>query len=278
MRVNHVRRRLASGEPSIGTWMALPSPEAAEFVGELPLDWLVVDTEHNPIDITTLSRMFMGMRASGVAPMVRIPWNSAENVKRVLDAGAWGIVFPMVNSREEAEQAVRAVRYYPQGNRSVGSGRHGMSFGTTPKEYYQNANDEVLVIVQLEHIDGVNNADEILGVPGVDACFIGPNDLAASMGLGLGVSLETDIPEVVDAIRKIREACVRNGVAPGIHTSGAAAVNRRIEEGFQFCAMASELRYLIGGLSDDLGNLNWQPSERSSREGTGAEAGTVVRY
>jgi 4-hydroxy-2-oxoheptanedioate aldolase len=278
MRVNHVRRRLAAGEPSIGTWLALPSPEAAEFVGELPLDWLVVDTEHSPIDITMLSRMFMGMRASGVAPMVRIPWNSPENVKRVLDAGAWGIVFPMVNSREEAERAVRAVRYHPQGNRSVGGGRHGMSFGTTAKAYYEGANDEVLVVVQLEHIDGVNNADEILSVPGVDACFIGPNDLAASMGLGLGVSLETDIPEVVEAIATIREACVRNGVAPGIHTSGAEAVNRRIEEGFQFCAMASELRYLVGGLASDLAQLNWAASERSSRVGSGSEAGTVVRY
>jgi 4-hydroxy-2-oxoheptanedioate aldolase len=279
MRVNHVRRRLAAGEPSIGTWLALPSPEAAEFVAELPLDWLVVDAEHNPIDITTLSRMFMAMRASGVAPMVRIPWNSEENVKRVLDAGAWGIVFPMVNTREEAELAVRAARYYPAGNRSVGGGRHGISFGTTGKEYYQNANDEVLVVVQLEHIDGVRNADEILSVPGVDACFIGPNDLAASMGLGLGVSLETDIPEVVDAIRQIREACVRNGVAPGIHTSGAAAVNRRIGEGFQFCAMASELRYLVGGLAEDLGQLDWSPSDRAGRtEGAAAEAGTVVRY
>ena len=278
MRVNHVRRRLAAGEPSIGTWLALPSPEAAEFVGELPLDWLVVDTEHNPIDITTLSRMFMGMRTSGVAPMVRIPWNSPENVKRVLDAGAWGIVFPMVNTREEAERAVQAARYYPQGNRSVGGGRHGISFGTTAKEYYEAANDEVLVVVQLEHIDGVNNAEEILSVPGVDACFIGPNDLAASMGLGLGVSLETDIPEVVDAIRTIRETAVRHGVAPGIHTSGAEAVNRRIDEGFQFCAMASELRYLVGGLAADLGTLNWTASERSSRTGADAEAGTVVRY
>jgi 4-hydroxy-2-oxoheptanedioate aldolase len=279
MRVNHVRRRLAAGEPSIGTWLALPSPEAAEVVAELPLDWLVVDAEHNPIDINTLAHMFMAMRASGVAPMVRIPWNSPENVKRVLDAGAWGIVFPMVNTREEAERAVQAVRYHPQGNRSVGGGRHGMSFGTTAKEYYQNANDEVLVVLQLEHIEGVRNAEEILGVPGVDACFIGPNDLAASMGHGLGVSLETDIPEVVDAIREIREACVRNGVAPGIHTSGAAAVNRRIEEGFQFCAMASELRYLVGGLAEDLGKLDWSASERSVRSADAtAEAGTVVRY
>jgi 4-hydroxy-2-oxoheptanedioate aldolase len=279
MRVNHVRRRLDAGEPSIGTWMSLPSPEAAEFVAELGLDWLVVDTEHNPIDITTLARMFAAMRPSGIAPMVRIPWNSAENVKRVLDAGAWGIVFPMVNTREEAERAVEAARYHPAGNRSVGGGRHGMSFGTSAKEYYENANDQVLVVVQIEHIDGVRNADEILSVPGVNACFIGPNDLAASMGLGLGVSLETDIPEVVDAIRTIRETCVRHGVAPGIHTSGAAAVNRRIAEGFQFCAMASELRYMVGSMSEDLATLDWSPSSRTGQiGGVEAESGTVVRY
>lgn len=279
MRINHVRRRLEAGEPSIGTWLALPSPEAAEYVSELGLDWLVVDTEHNAVDINTLARMFTAMRASGIAPMVRIPWNSAENVKRVLDAGAWGIVFPMVNSREEAELAVRAARFHPAGNRSVGGGRHGMSFGTTGKEYYENANEQVLVVVQIEHIDGVRNADEILSVPGVDACFIGPNDLAASMGLGLGVSLETDIPEVVDAIRTIRETCNRHGVAPGIHTSGAAAVNQRIAEGFQFCAMASELRYMVGGLADDLATLDWSASDRTGQVGGAtAEAGTVVRY
>jgi 4-hydroxy-2-oxoheptanedioate aldolase len=279
MRVNHVRRRLEAGEPSIGTWLSLPSPDAAEFVAELGLDWLVVDTEHNAIDINTLARMFMAMRASGIAPMVRIPWNSAENVKRVLDAGAWGIVFPMVNSREEAEVAVQAARYHPSGNRSVGGGRHGMGFGTTSKEYYENANDQVLVVVQVEHIDGVNNADEILSVPGVDACFIGPNDLAASMGLGLGVSLETDIPEVVSAIETIRDTCRKYGVAPGIHTSGAAAVQRRIGEGFQFCALASELKYMIGSLAEDLAALDWSPSDRSRQTGgVEAEAGTVVRY
>ncbi len=279
MRVNHVRHRLAGGEPSIGTWLSLPSPEAAEYIAELGLDWLVVDTEHNPIDITTLARMFAAMRPSGIAPMVRIPWNTPENVKRVLDAGAWGIVYPMVNSREEAERAVAAARYHPAGTRSVGGGRHGMSFETSVKEYYQNANDEVLVVVQIEHIDGVNNADEILSVPGVNACFIGPNDLAASMGHGLGVALETDIPEVVDAIRIIRETCVKHGVAPGIHTSGAAAVQRRIDEGFQFCAMASELRYMVGSLGEDLATIDWSPSDRTGKVGgVEAEAGTVVRY
>ena len=279
MRMNHVRQRLKAGEPSIGTWLSLPSPEAAEYISELDFDWLVVDTEHNPIDITVLARMFAAMRPSGIAPMVRIPWNSAENVKRVLDAGAWGIVYPMVNSREEAELAVEAARYYPAGNRSVGGGRHGMSFETSPKEYYENANDQVLVVVQIEHIRGVENADEILSVPGVDACFIGPNDLAASMGLGLGVSLESDMPELVEAITTIRETANRHGVAPGVHTSGAAAVQKRIDEGFQFCAMASELKYMVGNLAEDLATINWSASDRTAKVGGAeAEAGTVVRY
>src|SRR5215213_7783526 len=105
MRANHVKRRLAAGEPSIGTWLALPSPEAAEYVAGLGFDWLVIDSEHNAIDIRTLSQMFGAIAPAGVAPMVRIPWNLPENFKRVLDAGAWGIVVPMVNSKEEAEQA-----------------------------------------------------------------------------------------------------------------------------------------------------------------------------
>src|SRR6187551_723570 len=103
MRANHALRRLRAGEPSIGTWLALPSPEAAEFVSTLGFDWLVVDTEHSAVDIRTLSQMFGMIAAHGPAPMVRIPWNDPENFKRVLDAGAWGVVVPMVNSREEAE-------------------------------------------------------------------------------------------------------------------------------------------------------------------------------
>lgn len=279
MRINHVRQRLNQGEPSIGTWLSLPSPEAAEYVSTLGFDWLVVDSEHNAVDIRTLGQMFSAMSVSGVAPMVRIPWNTAENIKRVLDAGAWGIVVPMVNSREEAELAVSAAKYPPTGTRSVGGSRHAMSFGTSSKEYYEHANDQVMVIVQIEHIDGVNNADEILSVPGVDACFIGPNDLAASMGLGIGVPLESDQPELVEAIFHIRDTAKKHGVAPGVHTSGAEGLNTRIEQGFQFCALASEMKYMLGGLGEAIGQLNWQASDRSQRlDGQAAEAGTVVRY
>lgn len=276
MRANHVRRRLAAGEPSIGTWLSLPSPECAEYVGKLGFDWLVVDTEHNPVDIRTLAQMFAAMAGTAVAPMVRIPWNSGENFKRVLDAGAWGVVVPMVNTRAEAEAAVEAARYAPLGARSVGGGRHAMSFETSSAEYYAHANENILLVLQIEHIRGVENAAEILSVPGVDATFIGPNDLAASMGLGLGVPLESDEPRLVEAITHVRDTAIEHGVAPGIHTSGAAAVNQRIAEGFQFCAMASELRYLLAGLNQDIAALNWTAAGRQQLDA--ADSGEIVRY
>ena len=276
MRANHALRRLRAGEPSIGTWVALPSPEAAEFVSTLGFDWLVVDTEHSAVDIRTLSQMFGMITAHGPAPMVRIPWNDPENFKRVLDAGAWGVVVPMVNSREEAERAVQATRYPPKGNRSVGGSATALRFGANGREYLDHADDEIALIIQIEHIDAVEQCDDILSVPGVDGCFIGPNDLAASMGLGIGVPLECDHPRMIEAIAEVCASAKRCGVAPGIHTSGAAAVNQRIAEGFQFLALASELKYLLGGLGEALGQLNWTATPRDATTSTAGKE--TVRY
>jgi 4-hydroxy-2-oxoheptanedioate aldolase len=264
VKANHAKRRLQAGEPSVGTWLSLPSAEAAEYLAGIGFDWLTVDAEHNPIDITVMSQMFGSIAAAGTAPLVRIPWNTGENIKRVLDAGAWGIVVPMVNSRAEAEAAVEAAKYPPRGVRSLGGNLRTVRWGATAAEYHQHADDEILVVLQIEHIKGVEAADEILSVPGVDACFIGPNDLAASMGISLGVPLESTNPELMAAIEEIRNACVRNGVAPGIHCSGPEGVTQRIGEGFQFLAMASELKFLISGLQDALAAVPWTSSPRTS--------------
>ena len=184
--------------PSIGTWLSSPSPEAAEYVSRPGFDWLVVDTEHNPIDIRTLAQMFAAMAASSTAR-----WCGSRNSPRTSSGcsmpapGVWSCRWSIPG---KAEQAVSAARYYPDGNRSVGGGRFPMSFDAGAEEYFRNANDQILVVLQIEHIQGVENADAILSVPGVDACFIGPNDLAASMGMGLGVPLESDDPRLVEAI------------------------------------------------------------------------------
>jgi 4-hydroxy-2-oxoheptanedioate aldolase len=282
VRANHAKRRLLAGEPSIGTWLSVPSPEVAEYVADLGFDWLTVDCEHNGIDVAAMSRMFGVIAAAGVAPLVRIPWNTGENIKRALDAGAWGIVVPMINSRAEAEAAVAAAKYPPRGVRSLGGGMRAIRWASSADEYSQHADEEILVVLQIEHIDGVQVADDILSGPGVDASFIGPNDLAASMGISLGIPLESDHPGLVAAITEIREACVRNGVAPGIHTSGPTGINQRIAEGFQFLAMASELKFLLSGLQDGLRALNWTASPRSlvgdHAAVAGASPGDAVRY
>lgn len=243
MKQNVVKRRLREGKPSAGTWLNFPSPFVAELVAQAGFDWLVIDMEHNAITVETAALMISSMFPSKTVPMIRIPWNTRENIKRVLDIGAWGIVVPMVNTREQAEQIVSEANYYPAGRRSIGGRRHSIGFATQAGEYFQKANDEIVIVVQIEHIEAVNRIDDILSVPGIDACFIGPNDLMSSMGLP--PRLESDHPDVVQAIETVRQAAARHGVASGIHVGSEETANRRIAEGFQFIAVGSDLNYLM---------------------------------
>src|SRR5687768_15894152 len=136
MKQNPVKARLKAGEAVVGSWLGIPSAVSARFMAQLGFDYLTVDMEHQPIDIETAAAMFATIAQAGGTPLARIPWNTAENVKRVLDCGAHGIVVPMVNTREEAEAAVRAAKYPPAGIRSVGGALHAMNFGTDPATYY----------------------------------------------------------------------------------------------------------------------------------------------
>src|SRR5438067_627752 len=158
---NHVRARLRAGEPSLGSWLTIPSPISARYMAQLGFDWLTVDIEHQPIGIETAAQMFASIAANGTAPLARVPWNTGENIKRVLDCGAWGIVVPMVNTRAEAEAAVAAAKYPPAGIRSVGGALHALNFQAESGAYYARANDEILVVVQAESPQAVENADAI---------------------------------------------------------------------------------------------------------------------
>jgi len=245
MTPNPVKRKLKEGKAVIGTWLNLPDPFAAEALAALGFDWLVVDTEHSPIDLAVMAHMFQAIGRFPTAPLVRIPWNNEENIKRVLDAGAWGFVAPNVRSREEAELVVAAAKYPPRGIRSLGGGRHHLSFKTDPTTYYERANDEIVVVLQIEHIDAVRKIDDILSVPGADACFIGPNDLCASMGLA--PSLEPPHREFEEAIQTIKRSALKHGVPPGIHCATPETVNRRIAEGWRFMGILGDVRFLTAG-------------------------------
>jgi 4-hydroxy-2-oxoheptanedioate aldolase len=254
MKTNHVRAKLKRGEPSVGTWLVLADPVSAQLMGRAGFDWLTVDMEHGPINIESAAQSFAMVAAGGCVPLARVPWNTGENIKRVLDAGAWGVVVPMVNSRAEAELVVRSARYMPLGDRSVGGQLHAPSFDTDPATYYEKANDEILVVVMLEHIKGVEKADEILSVPGIDACFIGPNDLHKSMNKT--PRFDSDDADYVAAVNHVRVTAKQHGVPSGIHVADPAQAKRRIAEGFQFIAVTSEAGMMLAKareITTDLG-------------------------
>lgn len=179
---NRLKRMLKEGKKTAGAWLQIASPFTAEIMSRAGFDWLAIDMEHGPGDIMTLISQLQAMNGSGVIPLVRAPWNDFVIIKRILDAGAYGVLFPYVNTRADTEAAVRACKYPPEGIRGVAGSPRAAGYGQTPEDYLARANDQILVIVAVETPEAVSNLDQILEVPGVDGVFIGPMDLATSMG------------------------------------------------------------------------------------------------
>ena len=245
MKVNPVKIALRAGKPQVGTWLSLGSVVAARFLARTGLPWLTVDMEHTHTDIQTAAMMFGVIADAGCVPLVRICAGKHEIIKSVLDCGAMGIVSPMVMDAAEARSIVAACKYPPRGNRSVGGGLHAMNFGATAEDYYRQADDNILVVIQTEHIDAVKIADEIYAVPGIDAIFVGPNDLAASMRAPDGTPPSKEALEA--ALQDILAAAKRQNVPCGLHVFSIADAHRRIAEGWQFIAVNSELKMMLQG-------------------------------
>src|ERR1700683_2563805 len=246
MRPNPVKKALKEGQPAVGTWLSLGSITATRFLARAGFAWLPVDIEHSLVDWKTATHMFASIADAGCTALTRVPANRHDHIKRVLDNGGHGVVVPMVNSRQEAEDAVSAMLYPPYGTRSVGGSVHAMNFGTTANDYYTNVNNELLVVLQCEHIQAVENADKIFSVPGIDAIFVGPNDLAASMRGKDGKAPSGEA--TTEAMKHILATCRKHGVAPGVHCMSAEESRHRIEEGWQFVAVTSELKMMLDGV------------------------------
>lgn len=238
MRPNKVKAQLRAGEVSLGTFMALGSPLGAEQLAHVGFDWLVIDQEHGAIDATLTQSLLQAISTTDTVPLVRVPWNRGDWIKRALDAGAYGLVVPMVNDRAEAEAAVRATRYPPLGARSIGGSRTRLYGGS---DYVERANEEILLVVQIEHLRAVQNAREILGTPGIDAYFIGPGDLCAS--LGLPNTWDPDFPEYWEALERVRTVADELGVPGGIHSSAGRAA-AMIERGYRFIAIGFDISFM----------------------------------
>ena len=241
---NQLKSALAAGKRQCGIWMSLTSPMVAEIVADAGYDWILVDGEHAPNDLTSLRAQLQAMRGSSSSILARPPWNDMVTIKQFMDAGVQNFIIPYVQNVEEARAAVSFTRYPPEGVRGVAGGSRASNFGRN-KNYLQESNDAVTVIVQVETMEAMADLEAIAQVPGVDGVFIGPADLSASMG-HLG-----DI-EHADAQKAIREAAERLAAigVPSCTLAFDPVVGQRyIDYGYQMVCIGSDQSCLMGGLA-----------------------------
>jgi 4-hydroxy-2-oxoheptanedioate aldolase len=252
MRTNQVKEKLQRGEPALGAWLSLPNVPSARIMARLGFDWLVVDMEHSAHNPVLMAEMVATIVDAGTcAPIVRVPANSVEWFKWALDAGAWGVVVPMVNTREEAQRAVEYAKYPPRGTRSIGGAFGPYGFGITDwPEYARAANDETLVIVQIESVPALQHLDDILSVAGIDIAFVGPNDLHAQ--LGLAPSSDGAEPEFMDALEHIKAKAREHHIALGIFSSDGEAAAQRVRQGFQMISVTTDISSMIAEATRNL--------------------------
>ena len=236
-----LKQRLKNNEITIGSWITLGHSAIAEIMSRAGFDWLVIDMEHSVIELREAHELIQAIDLGGIPAIIRLTSNDENQIKRVMDCGAHGVMAPFVNCAADAERAVAATYYPPRGKRGVGLAR-GQGYGATFQDYRKWLDENGLVIVMIEHIDGVNAVDEIFAVDGVDAYMIGPYDLSSS----LGVPGNFDDPRVIEAITRIREAGEKAGIPGGIHVvdPDLKVIEQRIGEGFTFIGYGMDVRIL----------------------------------
>lgn len=247
MRPNTVKEKWARGEVAIGGWLAINSSFSAELMAHQGFDWLCVDTQHGATDYAQAFTMLQAISNTPTMPFARVPWNEPSIIMKFLDAGAHGIIVPMIETREDAEKAVWAMRYPPQGMRSSGPFRAALYGGA---DYFEHANDQLVLALMIETPKALENLDEIAGVPGVDALYIGPSDL--SQALGLGPRYNADNPQHAETVLKIRDAALRHGKIPGVHTNGSALSNRYIRDGFKMVMLTADTGCMVASAKSEL--------------------------
>ncbi len=239
MRKNELRRIFADGGTALNGWLAIASSYSAEMMAHQGFDSVTIDLQHGPIDFQAAVGMLQAISTTKAVPMVRAPWNEPILTLKLLDAGAYGVICPMINSKAEAEALVGHCRYPPRGARSFGPNRAVLYGGA---DYWQHANDEVLLFAMVETRAALNNLKEIVSVDGLDGIYVGPSDLSLSMGKT--PTLDPQDAEVVQAIRKIADTSRKHRRIAGVHTDGAQTAIRRFGEGYQLCTILNDARLL----------------------------------
>lgn len=236
-----LKRKLQNNEVTIGSWITIPHQSVIEILASAGFEWLVLDLEHAAIDNESILNLFGHIQGNGMQALARVSKNEEVIIKKVLDAGADGIIVPMIKNAEEARQAVDYVKYPPFGKRGVGLNR-AQKYGTSFKDYQKWLNTEVVIIAQIEHIDAVNNLEEILTVEGIDGIIIGPYDLSASMGY----PGEYERQDVKDALAKVESIAKKLNKPAGFHVIESNSENTitKIKDGFTFMAFSIDFFFL----------------------------------
>lgn len=238
MRPNALRQ-LWKERTIVNGWISSPSAFVAEVMAHADFDSLTIDMQHGLADYSAMLAIIQAINTTDVTPLVRVPWNEPGIIMRSLDAGSYGIICPMVNTRRDAEAFVGACRYAPQGYRSYGPTRVSLFAGN---DYGSHANTEILTLAMIETAEALRNLDDILSVPGLDGIYIGPADL--SISLAAPANVDPTEPKVIEAIASILAAAKTHGLFAGIHTGGAESARARAEQGFNFVTIASDARLL----------------------------------
>ncbi len=245
MRENYLRRLWQEGGTAVNCWLTIDSSVSAEALAQLDWNSMTVDLQHGLVDWDAAVPILQTISATDAVPMMRVPWNNPAWIMRALDAGAYGGICPMVNSSADCEAFVGACRFAPTGYRSWGPVR-GLIYGGP--DYFQHANDTVLAIAMIETDQAMANLDEILSTKGLDAIYVGPNDLAVS--LGYEPQYTPKDPEVGEAIDTILAAALRHGIVPGIHCGSADMAAEMTAKGFQLVTLTSDTRLLVDAAAD----------------------------
>jgi 2-dehydro-3-deoxyglucarate aldolase len=241
MRQNTVKQKLAKNQLTLGTWITIGHPDVAEMIAWAGFDWFIFDMEHAPLDASQIEILAQAVSAAPALPIVRVPWNDPVFVKRALDVGVSGVMIPYVNNKQEALQAVKSAKYPPVGIRGVAPRRASM-YGSEFHEYLRRANDEVLVVLQIETTEAVKNIEDILSVDGIDVCFIGPLDLSFSAGY----PAKTTHPKVQSLIKKVVEASESAGIRAGIDTP-LERLQHYTDMGFKFISTGADYAFMLRG-------------------------------
>ncbi len=245
MRVNGTKAKWRNGEVTFGAWLSIPSSYSAEVVARQAFDWVCIDMQHGVIDYQVAVTMLQAISTTEATPIVRVPWNEFGITGRMLDAGAMGIIVPMVNSPDEARAAVAACRYFPAGARSYGPTRAALYAGA---DYFDHANAEVACIPMIETKQALAGLDDILSVPGVDAVYVGPADMSVTLGLPPRMDNGGAFEEARIAIA---EGCRRHGVTAGIHGNSALA-RKHADAGYRMITVYHDVAALASGAAADL--------------------------